>query len=404
MVEETKNALPRVLVIDDSRMVRASIVKHIRERFDVREEADGEAGWQTLLIDPSIQVVVSDLSMPKLDGYGLLGRIRGSKIARIRDIPVIMISGDEDDDARARARDLGATDFITKGIGTIELLARLEAQIKLARAHQALEESRAALAMQSPIDPKYGLVTPEYLKIQGAQILSLARRNYSEINVMVIEIDHFAAIMDDHGEGVANLIIRKLAKILAAGVRKEDSVAHMGDSQFCVVSPSTSLEACSAFALRLRAAIESVVLKYRGEMIRISLTIGISNSHADQSFMISQLIGLAAQRVEKGQGEGGNRVVVSSGAIKEAVHVAEVFSIERALLLLQAKSASEVRPHLPGITRRLLPLLQLMESEFKCGIPLAALAEKCGSEPLVEHSDDTQRRGTMTTSTTSRHS
>ncbi len=178
----------------------------------------------------------------------------------------------------------------------------------------------------------------------------------------------------------------------------------MGDSQFCVVSPSTSLEACSAFALRLRAAIESVVLKYRGEMIRISLTIGISNSHADQSFMSSQLIGLAAQRVEKGQGEGGNRVVVSSGAIKKAVHVAEVFSIERALLLLQAKSASEVRPHLPGITRRLLPLLQLIESEFKCGIPLAALAEKCGSEPLVEHSDDTQRRGTMTTSTTSRHS
>lgn len=378
MAEQDKKALPRVLIVDDSRMVRASIIKHIRGRFDVREEADGEAGWQTLLIDPSIQVVISDLSMPKLDGYGLLERVRASKISRIHDIPVIMISGDEDDSARARAKELGATDFITKGIGTVELLARLDALIRLSRTSRELEQSRAALAMQSPVDPKYGLVTPEYLKLQGAQVLSLARRNYSEINVIVIDIDRYVDIVDRYGQAVANLIIRKLAKILSTGVRQEDSVAHLGDSQFCVVSPSTSLEACSAFALRLRAAIENAAMKYRGELIRISLTIGLANSHSDQSFAISQLIGLAVQRVERGRAEGGNRVMAADGAIRQAIPLGEVFSIERALLLLQAKSAAEVRPHLAGVTRRLLPLLRLIEDEFKCGIPLALLAEKCG--------------------------
>ena len=118
---------PRVLIVDDSRMVRATIAKQIRGTFDVREEADGEAGWQALLVDPTVSVVVSDIGMPVLDGYGLLERIRDSKVSRIHDLPVIIISGEEDADSREKARQLGANDFITKGIrcncicpGTVE--------------------------------------------------------------------------------------------------------------------------------------------------------------------------------------------------------------------------------------------------------------------------------------------
>ena len=79
MNDSTDQALPRVLIIDDSRMVRASIIRHVRDRFDVREEADGEAGWRTLLVDPTIQAVITDIGMPNLDGYGLLERIRSSR-------------------------------------------------------------------------------------------------------------------------------------------------------------------------------------------------------------------------------------------------------------------------------------------------------------------------------------
>ena len=121
MSETAASTLPRVLIVDDSRMVRATIIKHIKGRFDVREEGDGEAGWQTLMLDPSIQVLISDLSMPKLDGYGLLLRVRESKLGRLREMPVIMISGDEDESARHRAKELGAkivvsTDPIIAGV------------------------------------------------------------------------------------------------------------------------------------------------------------------------------------------------------------------------------------------------------------------------------------------------
>ena len=74
--------LPRVLVVDDSRLVRASLVQHIRASYDVREEGDGEAAWQALVLDQSIRAVVSDLQMPKMNGYQLLERLRTSRLRR----------------------------------------------------------------------------------------------------------------------------------------------------------------------------------------------------------------------------------------------------------------------------------------------------------------------------------
>ena len=54
---------PRVLIADDSRIVRASLVQHLKDRFDIREVTDGEAAWQAILLDSSIRVVISDLTI-----------------------------------------------------------------------------------------------------------------------------------------------------------------------------------------------------------------------------------------------------------------------------------------------------------------------------------------------------
>lgn len=62
-----------------------------------------------LLVDPAIEIVLTDIGMPRLDGYGLLERLRASKLPRVRDLPVVIISGDEDESARERALALGAT-------------------------------------------------------------------------------------------------------------------------------------------------------------------------------------------------------------------------------------------------------------------------------------------------------
>ena len=378
MSEERDQTLPRVLIIDDSRMVRASIIRHVRGRFEVREEADGEAGWQTLLVDPTIQAVITDIGMPRLDGYGLLERMRSSRLSRINTLPVAVISGDDEPEVRVKAKSAGATDFISKSIGNIELLARLEALTQLARTQRDLEESRAALATASPVDPASGLATPSYLHYHASQELSLARRHNGELSVMVVEIDQFDSVVTRYGAHVAQLINRKLSKILATRLRKEDTVAELATGRFAVVSPSTSMSGAGAFALRLCSAIDQIVMTYREERIRIHLTVGLATSEAGRMQTVSHLIGVALQRVASGQAAGGNRVVGDRGELTPEmmpVPPKPPVSIDQILQQLRAGGAdAELRKQLPDAIRTLLPLLELIESELPSGLPLAALA------------------------------
>ncbi|MCQ9374774.1 diguanylate cyclase [Methyloversatilis sp. XJ19-13] len=363
----------KVLIVDDSRMVRASIIKRIRDRFDFREEADGEAGWQTLLVDDSIQVVLSDLTMPKLDGYGLLERVRSSRVQRIADIPVIMISGDEDDAARERARELGATDFITKGIGTVELIARIESASRLNSTRRQLADSREALAAASPIDPHSGMASPQYMEIHGAQLLSAAVRQRGEVSVLIVGIDNFGDIVRSFGRHVTDLIMRKLAKVLATKVRKEDTFSQIGEGQFAIITPDISLASAEQFANRMRTVIAATAMQYRGQTLRISLNIGVANSLSDNADSVSQMLGLAVARADMAQREGGNAVRSSGGEPQKFAWTAGIVSIERALLLIKSGASDEIDAQLPALIYRLLPLLELIGVKYDCDIPLDCL-------------------------------
>ena len=374
---EAQIDLPKVLIVDDSRMVRTSLVKQIRGRFEFREEADGEAAWQALVIDPSIDLVLTDIGMPQLDGYGLLERIRSSRLPRLQHMPVIIISGDEDDAARERVRKLGANDFIMKGTGSTELLARLDSLARLGHARRELEESRVALAQQVVTDPVSGLPTLAYLARRGDEALAMGRRHHCETSLMVIEIDRFDQLGAAHGAEVPQLVARKLARILATKVRQEDIVAEVASGRFAVLSPFSDVLACSLFAFRMQQAIDKLVMTYREERIRINVTIGVASSSVDAVENTAQLIEYATQRMQDGQAAGGNCVIGEQGAIDRTAlerMYARLVSIDQVLGRIKRGDGKRVVDRLPDTVAALLPLLELIESEHGCGIPLAALA------------------------------
>ncbi len=235
-----------------------------------------------------------------------------------------------------------------------------------------------ALATASPVDPASGLATPSYLHYHASQELSLARRHNGELSVMVVEIDQFDSVVTRYGAHVAQLINRKLSKILATRLRKEDTVAELATGRFAVVSPSTSMSGAGAFALRLCSAIDQIVMTYREERIRIHLTVGLATSEAGRMQTVSHLIGVALQRVASGQAAGGNRVIGDRGELTPEmmpVPPKPPVSIDQILQQLRASGAdAELRKQLPDAIRTLLPLLELIESELPSGLPLAALA------------------------------
>jgi two-component system cell cycle response regulator len=372
-MSEEIGAMPRLLVVDDSRMVRASIIKQIRHRFDCREEVDGESAWEALVVDSGIQVLITDIGMPRLDGFGLIDRVRKSRIARLQKLPIIVISGDEDDVARERARVLGANDFITKGVGTSELIARLDTLSSYGRTHRELEESREALAQQSPLDPDTGLTTRAYLNWRASQDLALAKRTQGGVSVMVIEIDGFEDLSARRGNEVAALIAKKLRAILALKVRHEDTVSELGAGRFMVLSPLADMVAACAFALRLQSAISKLVMTYRDEQIRISVSAGVASTYVDGTDTLSRMTELAHERLQAASGSGGNRVWAHQGEVTPDMldgMLRRAVSVDQALSRLRLGNHDEVAQLLPDLLVAMQPLLKFAEGQLELGLPL----------------------------------
>ncbi|WP_051710734.1 response regulator [Andreprevotia chitinilytica] len=350
-------ALPRVLIVDDSRIVRATVKKHLSTDYDVIEEADGEAGWRRLQAEPGLQLLISDLTMPELDGLGLLARIRGSGDARLMQLPIIIISGEEDEATKQRCVEFGANDFITKSTDRAEMLARVTATIQLAQTQKELEAARLQQAATSTTDHT-GAGTHHLLMLQAEQAMAFAHRHHSEVTLLLIEVDHYQALQDKLGVRLAEQMLGLLAKHLGAKLRREDTLAHVEGPQFAVISPSTSLNEARILGERLRQAIAGARVHYRDELVSVTASIAAANSGHDAQDNAAGLFAAASDRLYAEAGQ--NRVIVPTPG---PGHIAAPLLAE-AVLMLHKGREDEVRPHVAHLMKNLLPLLKLANEEL----------------------------------------
>lgn len=116
MEEHTDNR-QKILIVDDSEMNRSILTDMLGEEFDIIEAADGvEAIEQLEKYDVEISLVLLDIVMPRLDGFGVLAKMNEKNL--IQDIPVIIISSENASSFVERAYELGATDYIQRPFDT----------------------------------------------------------------------------------------------------------------------------------------------------------------------------------------------------------------------------------------------------------------------------------------------
>src|ERR671922_2983677 len=121
----------RILVVDDDADIRG-LLRELLERssYDVVEASNGRDGLRTLY-GSSPDLVLLDVSMPELDGWQTLERIRD-----VSDVPVIMLTARSAELEKVRGLKAGADDYVTKPFGRQELLARVEAHLRRAGARE----------------------------------------------------------------------------------------------------------------------------------------------------------------------------------------------------------------------------------------------------------------------------
>ncbi|MEO8717368.1 MAG: diguanylate cyclase [Burkholderiales bacterium] len=360
---------PRVLIIDDSKFVRTTFRRILESSLEVREEADGEAGWKAIASDPSVQLVFCDISMPRMDGFGVLGQIRGAKEERIRLLPVIIISGDEDEATRKRVRDCGATDFISKNADATEVLSRIDTQLRLIRAKQDASDSRKAVAESATHDPLTGAFTLHYLLTEARKHYAYARRHGSLLSVVTLRIDSHRRIAGQVGREVADQVLAKIANAIQAGLRAEDSMGRSGDDMFTVLLAGTSGQQAGAFARRLHQQLGKAQINYQGQPLRIEASIGLAALGADTVSAVEELLRLASSRLGQAM----------AGAAQSAAGPAPAGGlppeVERALQVLERVPADRMGDAAVEVLRRLAPLLQAACKRLRVDAPAEVIVK-----------------------------
>ena len=130
----------RILVVDDEPQLTRVLRTGLKSRgYDVRAAADGIAGFEAFN-DWHPDLVITDLAMPNVDGLELTRRLRA-----ISTVPIIVLSAKGEEKTKVEALDLGADDYVTKPFGIDELLARVRASLRRAKAPPASEATQTTL-------------------------------------------------------------------------------------------------------------------------------------------------------------------------------------------------------------------------------------------------------------------
>ncbi len=361
---------PRIIVIDDSKLMRVSIRNVLKDEFHLTEAVDGEQGWALLGSDPSLQVVITDAQMPGIDGYELIARIRASENPALRAIPIVMITGADDQSARERALQAGATDFITKPFDKTQLLARTRALAKSDQTTRKLVQTSEALAEQGAIDPVTNVSSRRFFVERGAQELAFSTRRNQDLSVIALHVDGFTDFQTRQGQPQAEQLLLWVAKKLKDTLRTEDTLARIDGAMFAIIATGAGRLEGAVLCDRARKGLNSAPFTGEdGSNITITASIGLVCLSFDKLDTIEALLALADQRAARAHSEGGNRTIASNVPEKKIPAPTEVTpSIEAALQMVAARNIERLPPHFIGLMRRMLPLFEAADQRLQLGI------------------------------------
>lgn len=260
----------KLLIVDDEVFNRQLLTRHLnRDGFTELEFA--ENGLQALnkLESGDYDLVLLDIEMPQMDGFQTLSEIHAD--SRLRNVPVIMISGLEELDSVVKCIELGAEDYLIKPFNPVLLRARINASLE----KKQLRDSEVALRKQS--DDLLHAILPariaEELKTTG----SVRPRRIENVAILMGDIVGFTPYCESHDphEVIADLQVISIEFERITEKHKLAKMSAVGDAFMAVASgdesPKKSVLQCVKCGLELQRAIEN---SSAGLEIRVGVHIG----------------------------------------------------------------------------------------------------------------------------------
>jgi two-component system cell cycle response regulator len=281
---------PSILLVEDSPTTVTLLTKYLDERYNLIQADDGAQALEILQKHKGIGLVLTDINMPNLTGHQLLVEIRRSKDPYINQLPVIIMTTADDTNDRNMAFMNGASDFINKPVDELEINARVNVHYTLANTIRQLEASRKTLESLATTDPLTGLKNRRAFSDQAEECMKLHRRYGTPYSVIMLDIDHFKSINDEHGHEVGDKVLKAIAEILPEMMREVDTVARIGGEEFAVLLPDTNRLGTAVIAERLRVAIENHEFVTGGARLNLTVSIGLASQDAETVDTVDDLM------------------------------------------------------------------------------------------------------------------
>ncbi len=255
-----------ILIVDDDPVIVQSLGRMLEGLGQVRFALGGPHAFKLIAENPP-DIILLDAEMPGLSGYEVCRQLKQSPDTR--DIPIIFITGHNDDEHELASLEAGAVDFIGKPPKPPLVQARVKAHLQLKLATDALRHS----ANSAPLT---GLANRRVFEQVLEREWDRARRTATPISLLMLDIDHFKRFNDSlgHPEGDRCLIqVAHLVQQLAK--RPADQVARIGGEEFVVLLPETDLDGARHVAGRIVEGVEAMGLTHPASPVSSVTTVSV---------------------------------------------------------------------------------------------------------------------------------
>jgi two-component system cell cycle response regulator len=270
-----------ILLIEDS-PVEVALIKAMLSKAGQGQSSSPE--WElSYAVDLSTglamlhghHLILLDLSLSDSNGLDTLVRVRNSEL----DLPVIVLTGHDDEALALEAMQLGAQDYLVKG--------RFDSQV-LSRSIRYALKRHNILRQLALVDELTGLYNRRGLTTLGEQYVKLAQRRKQPFLVFYADMDGLKNINDRCGHQKGSQAIRAVAEILRATFRASDIIARLGGDEFAVIASDAEPSGVDALIERLNRGIVAKNAEHPSDY-QLSLSIGYAASLNGEALLATLL-------------------------------------------------------------------------------------------------------------------
>ena len=305
-----------ILVVDDDIFVREMIEDVLTSLgYDVVQAENGREALHKLFEQNQIDLVITDIHMPELDGLGLVDEIR----AVDTDTPIIILTVNSEMKTAIEAIRKGADDYILKGSSISETLPLSIAKVfEIAELREDnrlllkdLTSKNAELEKLTFLDGLTGLFNRRYYDLTLSEKCAKAAENNEYISMIMTDIDHFKLLNDSLGHLYGDMCLQQVAKLINRIVMDcQGIVARFGGDEFVVVLPEYTPEKSAVIAEQIRQKIMGAVVvdPESGQSKMFTMSFGVFGIQPGKGVSCDQLLEGADKALYEAKRQGRNRV------------------------------------------------------------------------------------------------